>query len=167
MVDLELPYLSMKFLLPNTKNLDPCSKQLEEMFTIDFSWIKQFSVFKATGSLVTPATFGSKTAEYVVIGGGGGGANDMVFGGAGMELKEGTHLYHQTQHIPITVGAAGAADGNGGESFIGPPGSKSSIISRWTLEESGGTRDGELAGGSGGGARGNRPGASGGNGTVG
>ena len=38
--------------------------------------------------------------------------------------KKEPHLFHQTQHTQFQVGAAGAADGNGGESFIGPPGSK-------------------------------------------
>ena len=38
--------------------------------------------------------------------------------------KKELHLYPSSTTYPIQVGAAGAADGNGGESFIGPPGSK-------------------------------------------
>ena len=68
---------------------------------------KTIHVFKASGSLVAPATFGSKTAEYVVIGGGGGGANDIGGGGGAGTWKEGTTPLSSNTTYPIEVGAAG------------------------------------------------------------
>ena len=101
--------------------LDPAQATGGDVY---YTSTKTIHVFKATGSLVTPATFGSKTAEYVVIGGGGGCGPDIGGGGGAGTWKEGTTPLSSSTTYPISVGGGGGNDADGTESFIGPPGSK-------------------------------------------
>jgi hypothetical protein len=98
---------------------------------------------------------GAGTVEVLVVGGGGGGGNGTYSGGGG-----GGGIIHDTAWsvvnatYPITIGTAGGAGTNGGDSYFGPPSAPQGLTGKGGggggHYVGGGPTDGS-AGGSGGG----------------
>ena len=126
---------------------------------------KTIHTFFSSGTFETPATFGTKTVEYLVVGGGGGA---FTGGGGAGGVRHGTRPIGNNATISVIVGGGGAARStigspsqfgasysvNGGGSPTGPGGSAQTGVSG-----GGGNQGGSV--GSGGGRTGvNYPGNS-------
>ena len=101
---------------------------------------KTIHTFFSSGSFETPATFGTRTCEFFVVGGGGGA---FTGGGGAGGVRHGTIPIGNDAVIAVTVGAGGAARStignpskfgpsysvNGGGSPTGPGGSAQNGVS--------------------------------------
>lgn len=124
--------------------------------------IYRVHTFTSTGILTV--TSGSLSAEYLVVAGGGGGAPASFQGGGGGAggLLTGSITLNSGNYT-INVGAGGAADTVGDNSFIGgSPTGPFIILSNGGGEGGNYPRDAGGAGGSGGGGGGAQPFSSGG-----
>ena len=112
-----------------------CQKDWATGGAVTFSGGYTIHTFTSNGTF-TPS--GSGNVEYLVVGGGGGGGSFIGGGGGAGGMRTGSAFAVTAQSYPITVGAGGAIDANGGDSVFS------------TITASGGGKGGLYMAGSGG-----------------